>query len=95
MLMDRVVAVRETSTYAPRYMRHIVSSLRIKGWQGDTLEVHANYAVFETLLDEFTRVFQTGRYIDKLVVADGQLKFRDKSCVFDSVLVPNSLVFPV
>jgi 3-phenylpropionate/cinnamic acid dioxygenase small subunit len=95
MLMDRVVAIRQTSTYAPRYMRHIVSSLRIKCWQGDTLDVHANYVVLETLVDQFTRVFQSGRYIDRLVVEDGRLKFRQKWCVFDSVLVPNSLVFPI
>jgi 3-phenylpropionate/cinnamic acid dioxygenase small subunit len=95
MLKDRVVAVRETSTYAPRYMRHIVSSLRIKGWQGDALDVQANYVVFETLIDQFTRVFQSGRYVDRLVVVDGCLKFREKTCVFDSVLVPNSLVFPI
>ena len=57
--------------------------------------MQVNYAVFETLVDEFTRVFQTGRYLDRLVVEGGRLKFRDKICVFDSVLVPNSLVFPI
>lgn len=95
MLKDRVVAVRQTSTYAPRYMRHIVSSLRIGGWEGGTLGVQANYVVLETLVDQFTRVFQSGRYIDRLVVDDGRLKFCEKLCVFDSILVPNSLVFPI
>lgn len=95
MLKDRVVAMRETSTYAPRYMRHIVSNLRIRGWQGEELDVQANYLVLETLIDQFTRVFQSGRYIDRLVVVDGRLMFREKTCVFDSVLVPNSLVFPI
>lgn len=95
MLMDRVTAIRQTSLFAPRYMRHIVSSLRIDDWHGEELAVQANYALFETLVDEPTRVFQTGRYIDRLVVEDGRFKFRDKLCVFDSVLVSNSLVFPV
>ena len=95
MLKDRVVAVRETSTYAPRYMRHIVSNLWIKGRRGDVLDVQTNYVVFETLIDQFTRVFQTGRYVDQIVVDDRQFKFREKLCVFDSVLVPNSLVFPI
>jgi len=95
MLMDRVTAIRQTSLFAPRYMRHIVSSLRFDDWHGDELAVRANYVVFETLVDEMTRVFQSGRYIDRLVVEDGCLKFREKLCVFDSVLVSNSLVFPV
>ena len=95
MLMDRVTAIRQTSTYAPRSMRHIVSSLKIGGWEGDALGVQANYVVFETLVDEFTRVFQSGRYVDWLVVDQGRILFRDKLCVYDSVLVPNPLVFPI
>lgn len=51
------------------------------------------YLALETLLDETTRVFNTGQYRDKLVVADGRLKFREKICVFDSLLVPNSLIY--
>ena len=95
MLRDRVTAVRQTSTYAPRYMRHIVSSLRVGVWQGNMLDVQANYVVLETLVDEFTRVFQSGRYLDRLVIEAGMLKFREKLCVFDSILIPNSLVFPI
>jgi hypothetical protein len=34
-------------------------------------------------------------YHDKLVVEDGKLKFREKVCVFDSLLVPNSLIYPL
>ena len=49
----------------------------------------------ETLQDELTRVFNTGQYHDKLVVEDGKLKFREKVCVFDSTLIPNSLIYPL
>ena len=95
MLQDRVAAIRDSSTYAPRYMRHIVSSIRAKSWQDGALSVQANYVVLETLIGDLTRVFQSGRYLDRLVVEDGRLKFREKVCVFDSVLVVNSLVFPI
>ncbi len=47
------------------------------------------------LLDEFTRVFNTGQYRDKLVVEEGRLKFKEKLCIFDSLLVPNSLIYPL
>jgi hypothetical protein len=40
-------------------------------------------------------VFNTGQYRDKLVVEDGRLKFREKLCIFDSLLVPNSLIYPL
>jgi len=28
-------------------------------------------------------------------VVDGGLRFREKLCVFDSLLVPNSVIFPL
>lgn len=94
-LQDRVVAIRKTSVYAPRTIRRLVTGIRSLGWQGDALAVRANYAAFETLPDELTRVFNVGQYRDKLVVAAGALKFAEKICVFDSELVPNSLIYPL
>ena len=94
-LLDRVTAIRKTSVYAPRRIRRLVSGIRIVGWQGDVLEARASYAAFETLIDELTRVFNVGEYRDKLVVEAGALKFRERLCVFDSLLVPNSLIYPL
>ena len=76
-------------------MRRMVSGIRILGWEEGVLEVRANYLALETLQDEFTRVFNTGQYRDKLVVEEGKLKFKEKLCVFDSLLVPNSLILPL
>ena len=95
MLMDRVLAIRQLSTYGPRYLRHIVSGIRMLGWDADELRCEANYAVFETLPDELTRVFQVGRYLDRIVVDAGRLRFAEKLCVFDSELIPNTLVYPI
>ncbi len=94
-LKDRVVAIRQTAVYAPRYIRRLVSNIRILGWKGGCLEVHANYAAFETLRDELTRIFSVGRCHDTLEVADGRLKFKEKLVVFDSELIPNSLIYPL
>lgn len=95
MLLDRVVAIRQTSMYAPRYLRHVVSGIRIKGWEADILSTQANYLVLETLVDDVTRIFNAGTYLDRLVVEDGRLKFKEKLCVFDSIVVPNSLIYPI
>lgn len=94
-LQDRVVAIRQTAVYAPRYMRRLVTNIRILGWKDGWLEGRANYAAFETLRDELTRVFSVGRCHDKLVVVDGRLKFKEKLVIFDSELIPNSLVYPL
>jgi len=94
-LADRVTAIRKTAVYAPRYVRRMVSGVRVLGWKEGMLEVRANYVALETLQDELTRVFNTGQYRDKLVVEEGGLKFKEKLCIFDSLLVPNSLIYPL
>ncbi len=95
MLKDRVMALRETQLYAPRYMRHLVSAVRVTSVEDGVIGARANYCVLQTLVDEETKVFQTGRYVDRIVREDGCLKFKEKSCVFDSVTVPTSLVYPI
>jgi len=94
-LVDRVTAIRKTAVYAPRYVRRFVSGIRALGWTDALLEVRANYLALETLQDELTRVFNAGQYRDQLAVEDGRLKFREKICIFDSILVPNSLIYPL
>jgi 3-phenylpropionate/cinnamic acid dioxygenase small subunit len=94
-LLDRVAAIRKTAMYAPRMMRRMVSAIRVLGWDGGALQVRANYLALETLQDELTRVFNCGQYHDILVVEGGRLRFREKVCVFDSALVPNSLIYPL
>ena len=95
MLQDRVYAIRETLMYEPRYVRHLISGVRITSEDENGLRVEANYAVFETPLNELTRVFNVGRYLDRIVRENGVLKFAEKQCVFDSLLVPNSIVIPI
>jgi len=94
-LLDRVTAIRKTAVYAPRYVRRMVSGIRTLGWKDDLLEARASYAAFETLADGETRVFNVGSSRDKLAVEDGRLRFQERICVFDSLLVPNSLIFPL
>lgn len=95
MLKDRVVAIRDTMMYEPRYLRHLISAIRVTGYTAEAIAVEANYAVFETLVDALTQVFNVGRYLDRLVREEGRLKFAEKHCVFDSLLVPTSLIYPI
>ena len=95
MLQDRVEALRRTSVYAPRALRHLLSGIHIKGHEDGIIRVQASYAVLQTLTDEDTRVFNAGKYLDRLVRDGDGLKFKEKLCVFDSVVVPGSLIYPL
>jgi len=51
--------------------------------------------VMETLMEDSTRIFQTGVYFDKFIQQKGQLALKSRQCVYDSLLIPNDMVFPV
>lgn len=95
MMQDRVRAIRETLMFEPRFVRHLISSFRMTHKDNGEIDVTANYAVLETLSDEMTKILNAGRYVDTLVRDDGILRFKKKRCVYDSSVVPNSLVYPV
>jgi salicylate 5-hydroxylase small subunit len=95
MLRDRVTAVRNTAVYAPRSLRHFIGQFRIKEEAPELLRVSANYCVLQTLVDDLTRIQNAGKYLDLIARTESGLRFKEKICVFDSVLVPTSLVYPV
>lgn len=94
MLTDRVHAYAKLVTYTPRSLRHVVSSLRVRA-DGDVYRVGANYAVFETRIDEPSRVFNVGRYADVVVRDGGRLRFREKLAIYDTVIIDNAVVAPI
>ncbi len=95
MLEDRTVAIREASFYAPRMLRHIVSGIRVETAQDGTLSGQANYLVLQTLAEQPTTLFNAGRYLDTILRDGGRLRFKQRLCIFDSIVVPNSLIVPI
>lgn len=95
MLQDRVYCVTRTLFHAPYYQRHLIGPVRILEPDGEAIRAEANYLVVRTKRDEMSEVFNTGRYLDRVMrTADG-LKFATKVCVFDSELIPNSIIYPI
>ena len=95
MLKDRVYGVMQTLVHAPYYQRHLVSGLRVVQSDVGWARVEANYLVLRTKRHELTELFNTGRYLDRLVCEQGQWRFAEKLCVFDSELIPNSIIYPI
>lgn len=95
MLKDRIFAVTETLFHQPYYQRHIISGLRIVGDGEDGIRTEANYLVLRTQRNELSEVFNTGHYLDRLVRTPEGLRFAEKHCVFDSEMIPNSIIYPI
>jgi anthranilate 1,2-dioxygenase small subunit len=95
MMQDRVVALRKASVFSPRYLRHLVSNLRVLGMDGDAYLLQANFAVFQTLMDEESKVFMVGKYRAKLLLTGDGPKFREVLAIYDSLQIPGLLAVPI
>jgi len=96
MIRDRALAISRTTMFAPRYILHQVTNTRVLAFEpsGEIL-AEANYALFETLVDEKTTLQQVGRYHDRFVRQDGHLKLKARHCVYDSLIIDTALIYPV
>lgn len=95
MLKDRVYGITETIFHDPYYQRHVVGAPIVRKMEDGRIHAEANYAVFRTKLDKESTVFNVGRYIDTIVQTPEGLKFAERICVFDSEMIPNSIIYPI
>ena len=95
MLKDRVYGITETLYHDPYYQRHVVGAPIVRKVENGRIHCEANYAVFRTKYDKESTVFNVGRYIDTIVETPGGLKFAERLCVFDSEMIPNSIIYPI
>lgn len=95
MLKDRVYGIKETLFHDPYYQRHIVGAPLILRQEGDAIVSEANYAVIRTKLSQESTVFNVGRYVDRVRRTDSGLKFESRLCIYDTEMIPNSIIYPI
>lgn len=95
MIRDRADALRDSTLYEPRTLRHIISHPRIQRSQDGSLGARTNFVVIEAMSDDEPQVFMSGTYEDEIVAQAHQLKFRKRVCVYDNYRIRTSLVHPV
>lgn len=93
MLRDRAFAIKHTQMFAPRYLQHFVTNVRVI--TAEPLRAQSNYLLLQTLVDGPTTIQQSGRYYDTFVRAGGKLLLKERQCVYDTLLIANDLVYPV
>jgi salicylate 5-hydroxylase small subunit len=94
MLKDRIYGVSETLFHAPYYQRHLITGIRGRE-EGGVIRAQANFLVVRTKRSELSDILMVGRYLDRVVRTDQGLRFAEKLCVFDSELIPNSVIYPI
>ena len=95
MLKDRVYGIRETLFHDPYYQRHIVGTPVVRSLDAGSFRCEANYAVFRTKLSDASTVFNVGRTLDTVVRTPEGFKFASRECIYDSEMIPNSIIYPI
>ncbi|HLU19025.1 MAG TPA: aromatic-ring-hydroxylating dioxygenase subunit beta [Pusillimonas sp.] len=94
-LIDRVTAIRNTLVYAPRYVTHLVSNVRIVKQDANLLHTRSQFVVYFTQTDGNPRVQLLGRSFDQIDTSQSEWLFAARDVVFDNELVPGSIVHPI
>src|ERR1700733_2280420 len=94
MLIDRVMGVTRTQMFAPRYYRRFPGPLRIVAPEGDGVRSRHNLLLVQTLIDKKTEIVLSAVCHDVLVLDEERLRLRERIVVFDSEMIPNSLIYP-
>lgn len=94
MLKDRVTGLIRTQVFAPRYYRRFPGPLRIRAGEQGQVAVEHNLLIVQTLTDKQSEIVLCGRCFDQLQVEESKLLLKRRDVVFDSEMVPNSLIYP-
>jgi anthranilate 1,2-dioxygenase small subunit len=95
MMRDRIVALRNANVFEPHTYRHMTSGLEFKQVDADTIDMQSNYVVVQTLTDGESRVYQAGRYLDRLARTAEGWRYQSKRVIYDTSRVQTLLVTPV
>jgi anthranilate 1,2-dioxygenase small subunit len=94
-LTDRIVALLKASQYSPYRSRHVLGPMRLTGRDGAMARVEASYALYHTDIQGRPELFSVGSYADRVIIADGAARFRDKTVIVDSFSIPDFLAKPI
>ena len=95
MMKDRVYGITQTIYHGPYYTRHVIGSAQVLADEGGVIRAQANYAVFRTKPGDVSEVYNVGRYLDEIARTPAGLMLASRTCVYDSEMVLNSLIYPI
>jgi 3-phenylpropionate/cinnamic acid dioxygenase small subunit len=94
-MLDRIIAIGRSEDYEPYVQRHLISNFRVQAASDEELRVQANFQILRTFPERQSEYFVSGSYNDRAAITNGRLNFREKLCVLDSDVPPDSLVYPI
>jgi 3-phenylpropionate/cinnamic acid dioxygenase small subunit len=79
----------------PRTLRHFITNIRILDAGDEAVRAEANVLVVQTMINRMTEIVLSGFYLDCIVRSGDHLRFKERLCIYDSLLLHTSLIAPV
>ena len=95
MLRDRVSALRHANIYEAQRYRHMISSIVVERIDARSARAVSNFHVVRVMHTGESMLFATGRYLDRIVLEDGQAQFEERVVVLDSRAIDTLLAIPL
>jgi anthranilate 1,2-dioxygenase small subunit len=96
MIVDRATSILTTMVYAPRTIIHFITNTTVGAVDDAIIQAGANFLLVENLIDRNPSLLMAGRYDDIFVRdSEGELLLRKRQCIYDTVMIQTSLIFPV
>ncbi|MBR1130825.1 aromatic-ring-hydroxylating dioxygenase subunit beta [Bradyrhizobium iriomotense] len=96
MMQDRVKAFYSANIFEPHTYSHIVGRSEFLEQKSDmVISARSNFQIVRTMESGRMDVFAVGRYIDDVVIEDGQARFRQRLVILDSRNVDILIVIPL
>lgn len=95
MLQGRVSALRKANIYERQRYRHVLGLPAILAQEADAVRSESPFLIARIVRDGHTDLFATGRYIDRIAVHAGELKFVERIVVCDSARFDTLVALPL
>jgi 3-phenylpropionate/cinnamic acid dioxygenase small subunit len=94
---DLVTYVRKiwAGHYDEYQPRHLLSNVLVEELEGQTYRASAHFAVYVTEEEGTSGLLAVGEYDDLVVLEDGVPRFRRKTCILDTNVLPRYFVYPL
>jgi anthranilate 1,2-dioxygenase small subunit len=95
MMRDRIVSLRQANVFEAHVYRHMTSGMEFMQVDSNMVDMQSNYVVVQTLTDGESRVYQAGRYFDRVVRTIDGWRYQSKRAIYDTSRVQTLLVTPI
>ncbi|SPP92823.1 aromatic-ring-hydroxylating dioxygenase subunit beta [Bradyrhizobium vignae] len=96
MMQDRVKAFYSANIFEPHTYCHTIGrSEFLKPTSNGVMSVRSNFQIVRTMESGRMDLFAVGRYIDDVVIEDGQARFQKRLVILDSRIVDILIVIPL